>query len=224
MKGGSILQKQEFCEPVGEKKQLRRELLTRRAVLPEREEKNRAIFERVSSLGSYCRAGRVLFYISSPQEADTRRLLRAALGEGKEVFAPVSLPEGELAFYRLLDESELRHGRFGILEPPALPERMLQLRKEENPSDTLCLVPGLAFDRLGYRLGYGKGYYDRFLAKAPVFSLGLCYQELVLPRLPVGKYDRRVTCLVTEWGELLEGAENASVLRKEDGDRSERES
>lgn len=188
-----------------EKERLRRELLARRAALPEREAKNRAIFEAVSALPSYRRAGRILFYISSSQEADTRRLLKAALREGKEVFAPVSLPGGEMVFYRLLREEGLRPGRFGILEPPALPERALRLREGESCSDTLCLVPGLAFDRLGYRLGYGKGYYDRFLAEAPVLSLGLCYQELVLPALPVGGYDRRVTYLATERGELLEG-------------------
>lgn len=174
--------------------------------MPERQKKNCAIFETVSALPLYRSASRVLFYISSPQEVDTRRLLKAALREGKEVFAPVSLPEGEMVFYRLLCEEELRPGRFGILEPPALPRRMLRFGEGEILSNTLCLVPGVAFDAFGYRLGYGKGYYDRFLSKAAVVSLGLCYQELVLPHLPVGKHDRPVTYCITEQGELLEGA------------------
>ncbi len=184
------------------KEQLRRELLARRAVLPERNKKNRAIFEAVSALPVYRQAKRVLFYISSPQEADTRKLLQAALREGKEVFAPVSLPEGEMMFYRVVREKELCPGRFGILEPPALPERALPI-KEDILFDTLCLVPGLAFDMLGYRIGYGKGYYDRFLAKTSVAALGLCYQELVLPCLPREACDRQVKLLVTEQGEIL---------------------
>lgn len=70
----------------------------------------------------------------------------------------------------------------------------------EEPSGALCLVPGLAFDRAGYRLGYGKGYYDRFLAAHAVKAVGLCYEELLLTQVPRQPLDQRVGWLVTEAG------------------------
>lgn len=177
------------------KDELRREALRKRAALPDREERDRAIFEAVSALPQYRNAQRLLFYVSVGSEPDTRRLLRAALEEGREVYAPFCPPgDGDMRFCRVRALSELRPGRFGIPEPdPAL-------EREGGWEGALVLTPGAVFDRRGYRLGYGKGYYDRFLAGKELESVGLCYRELVLPRLPAEEHDRRVRLLATEDG------------------------
>lgn len=100
-----------------------------------------------------------------------------------------------MAFYRVKSREDLKKGRFGIWEPDPTVCPLL-----EEPSGAFCLVPGLAFDRAGYRLGYGKGYYDRFLAAHAVKAVGLCYEELLLSQVPRQPLDQRVGWLVTEAG------------------------
>ena len=181
-----------------EKAALRRELLARRDALPGRAEKSRAIQSRVLALPEYQRARRVLLYLSKGSEVDTWPLLDCALAQGKEVYAPRCLERpGEMAFYRVSSREDLQAGAFGLLEP--IPGRCPPLERGQGD---LCLVPGLAFDREGYRLGYGKGYYDRFLTSHPVETVGLCFGDLVVPRLPHSPLDRRVSALVTEAGVL----------------------
>lgn len=184
----------------GEKDRLRRRLLEQRAAISGRREKDRAIFEAVSALPLYQNAGQILCYVSTSQEADTRALLKAALREGKEVFVPLCLPENRLAFYQIFSMEDLRPGRFGILEPDPSRQAMWNSEGSEECKNVLCLVPGVAFDMLGFRLGYGKGYYDRFLAGRKIPCVGLCYRELVVPKLPVDEYDQRVGLLATEEG------------------------
>lgn len=197
-----------------EKDRLRRELLAERSDIQDRERKDRDIFEAVSALPLYQKAGRLLFYVSTPQETDTRKLLAAALEEKKEVFVPLCFSEGRMAFYRISCMEDLRPGHFGILEPEPSQCKLLELGPGESFEDMLCLVPGVAFDVRGYRLGYGKGYYDRFLAGRKIPCVGLCYRELVLPELPAGEYDQRVGLLATEEGCMacrLPGPERKSL-------------
>lgn len=181
-----------------EKAALRRELSVRRDSLENREQLDQAIRERVWALSAYENAEKLLLYLSKGSEPDTWKIFDRALAQGKEVYAPRCLDgQGTMAFYQVKSREELIPGRFGLLEPS--PEGRFPLG---DPEGALCLVPGLAFDEEGYRLGYGKGYYDRFLAEHPVMAVGLCYKELLLPQLPRGPYDRQVNCLVTEAGAL----------------------
>lgn len=181
-----------------EKATLRRELSARRDSLEYREQLNQAIRETVWALPAYGNVGKLLLYLSKGSEPDTWKILDRALAEGKEVYAPRCLDgKGAMAFYRVRSQKELVPGRFGLLEPN--PQELFPVRET---ADALCLVPGLSFDEEGYRLGYGKGYYDRFLTEHHVMTVGLCYGELLLPKLPRGPYDRQVNCLVTEGGAL----------------------
>lgn len=177
---------------------LRRELLARRDALPGREERSRAIQRQVLALPEYRRARRLLLYLSQGSEVDTWPLLDRALAQGRAVYAPRCLDgQGNMAFYRVFSREDLAPGRFGLWEP--LQERCPLLTEWEG---ALCLVPGIAFDREGFRLGYGKGYYDRFLGSRPVEAVGVCFEGLLLPRLPRGPFDRQVARLVTEAGVL----------------------
>ena len=186
-----------------EKAALRRELLAQRDAVPQREEKSRAVGDGVLALPAYQKARQVLLYLSKGSEVDTWKVFARALVEGKEVYAPRCLDgEGTMGFFQVTSPQELLQGRFGLWEPD--PRRCAPWRRREG---ALCLVPGIAFDRQGYRLGYGKGYYDRFLAGFSGTAAGLCFRELALERLPRGPQDRRVDVLVTEAGVLPIGKE-----------------
>lgn len=170
----------------------------RRAIeAAERAERDRRITQRVLGLISYRYAGTLLLYYPKDDEIDTRALAKAARAAGKRIAYPVTGDGGHMIF-RVVDdpEGQMRPGRFGLPEPvPSCPAF-----DASDAGSALMIVPGLAFDTLGYRLGYGKGYYDRYLEQFPVLSVGLAYREFLTRSLPRGRYDRAVDLIVTERG------------------------
>mgnify|MGYP000703619399 CR=1 FL=1 len=182
---------------------MRKELLARRDALPGREERSRAIRRQVLALPEYRRARRLLLYLSKGSEVDTWPLLDCALAQGRAVYAPRCLDgQGNMAFYRVFAREDLAPGRLACGSPPGRDARLLT-----EWEGALCLVPGIAFDRAGFRLGYGKGYYDCFLAAQPVRTVGLCFEALAFERLPRDGFDRPVCRLVTEAGDARPGKE-----------------
>lgn len=152
------------------------------------------IQSRLLALSEYSGFDTLFTYVSKPIEVDTIALITAALANHKKVAVPRCLPETcDMEFYYITSMDDLEKGCFGVLEP--VPERCRLV----PPGKTgLCIVPGLSFDAQGYRLGYGKGYYDRFLAEFNGFTVGICYAGCVQWNLPHGYYDRPVDVLITE--------------------------
>jgi len=152
------------------------------------------ILARVKKLPRFVSAGLMLTYVSIPGETGTLELINHALSIGKIVAVPRCVPGmPELRFYRINSLDDLRPGSFGVPEPdPDTAKRITDF------SNSICFVPGLCFDRRGYRLGYGKGYYDRFLADYRGLKIGLCYEQCLCGELPNGYYDRKVNMLVTQ--------------------------
>ncbi len=126
-------------------------------------------------------ADMVLTYVSTDIEVDTRRIIQYCFENNIKVATPVS-GENELYFYPVASFSELAEGRFGILEPVA--------REHEAvcSGDTLCIVPALCADGSGARLGYGRGYYDRFLSDFQGRSVILCYSDFRMD-VPAEEHD-----------------------------------
>ena len=151
---------------------------------------DKRLFERFASLEEY-RAADVLFaYISQPIECDTSAIIADALEKGKRVAVPkCHKTSNEMDFYFIKSYDDLN----GILEP--VPERC---EKAVDFSCGLCLVPGLSFDLQGYRLGFGKGYYDRFLSDFGGTTVGICYSKCTMGELPRGTFDRAVDIVLTE--------------------------
>lgn len=161
-------------------------------------EKQRAmdaeIQTRLLALRQYGESDVIFTYLSKPIEVDTFGLVRAAWANRKRVAVPKCIPETtQMEFYYITSMDDLTPGAFGVLEP--VPERC---RLVTDYSRGLCVVPGLCFDAEGYRLGYGKGYYDRFLSAFRGVTVGICYTACTQWRLPHGRYDRQIQLLITE--------------------------
>ncbi len=179
------------------KAQLRAEYLARRRAMPENEwrEKSDQIARRLLALPEVQSAQRILCYVSSKDnEVDSHGLIRAFLGEGKQVGVPRSMKDGLLEWRTLSDMDQIRPGTYGILEPD--PDHT-PLYKSPQTADC-CLVPGIVWDEQGYRIGYGKGFYDRFLTNFSGLSIGLGFDWQVIPHLPCEIHDARVAHLITE--------------------------
>ncbi len=155
---------------------------------------DQAILHRLVSLREYGEAQWIYTYVSKTIEVDTLELIRRALAAGKHVAVPRCVPgTREMEFYEIRSLEELAPGAFGVLEPVPGRSRLM-----EEDTGGLCVVPGLSFDSQGYRLGYGKGYYDRFLSRFHGVTVGACYNGCVRRMLPHGYFDRPVDILVTE--------------------------
>ncbi len=152
------------------------------------------IQSRLLSLKEYAKTDVIFTYVSKAIEVDTWGLIHAALSNRKKVAVPRCVAGTRMMeFYYIHGSEDLELGAFGVLEPDPL-----RCQKVESGTEGLCVVPGLAFDAQGYRLGYGKGYYDRFLSSFPGKTVGICYMNCVQWNLPHGYYDRPVDVLITE--------------------------
>ena len=176
------------------KSEVRREMRKRIAAQDEKElaKSDEAIYNNVSDLPELRAAETVFLYYSIGREADTHRLIAGLTAAGKCIALPVSLPEGEMFFAEYHPENMRDGSVVPIPEPDADAERL-------EPADgDVILVPALSFDREGYRLGQGGGYYDRFLGRRKLYSVGLARDCLLMERVPREEHDQRVRCVVTE--------------------------
>lgn len=172
---------------------IRRECKEKRALIEDKEERSIRIAQRLFQNERYINADIIYLYASQNDEVFTDAIAKKAERDGKETAYPLCADrDGDMIFY-FSHRHELIKGMYGIFEPD---------RKKSKPAfstgRTLCIVPGLAFDKLGYRIGYGKGYYDRFLSKFSGYSIGLCFEECMHDTLPIGPYDKKVDCVLTE--------------------------
>ena len=155
-------------------------------------EYDKSVWRRLLQLSEYAKADVILTYISVKNEVGTDAIIKQAFADGKTVGVPVC-KSGEMSFYIIDGSTELVKTDFGILEPAAE-----KCRKIEDFSNALCIVPALIFDREGYRLGYGGGYYDKFFKKNSVKKVGLCYNLFIMDNLPRADYDVPVDLIVTQ--------------------------
>ena len=155
----------------------------------DRRRKSEAIWRKLARLAVFRHATTVMCYVSLPYEVDTRPLIRRMLEAGKRVVVP-RVSKRQLKLLELRDpDRELAPGAFGVGEPTARTCRPVARKELE-----MVLVPGLAFDRRGHRLGHGQGYFDRFLSRLPatVPTVGVCFAFQLCDRLPTSPHDHPV--------------------------------
>ena len=170
----------------------------RRLLSPEeKREKDGKICELFMSLVSYRYSDTILMYSPLKNEIDVLPIGKNALEKNKNVAFPLCDSTKSTMTYHLVTDvdNDLKKGSFGILEPHSfLPEFNM---KQTN---AVILVPGLVFDKKGYRIGYGKGYYDRYLSSFKGTKIGICYSDFILDEVPRGRFDTSVDFIITEKG------------------------
>jgi len=183
-----------------EKRKLRKQILALRDAIPieEREEKSRRITETLISMPLYKEADTILIYVNYQSETGTTDLVNKALADGKRVFAPRVSGE-TMEFYQMTGMGDLQEGYKGIKEPVS--GRIFD--EGAATGHVLMLMPGAVFDEECHRIGYGKGFYDRYLERISemgisVRTLALCYECQVLPEIPFEKHDLRPQAVLTE--------------------------
>ncbi|MCP4810694.1 MAG: 5-formyltetrahydrofolate cyclo-ligase [Proteobacteria bacterium] len=175
-----------------DKARLRKTLRARRRALSDRP--LRSVQAAGHLLGSPRWAGAVGLFHSIGAEISTRPLLERGWAHGLQLALPIVVGAGRpLEFRRVFPDTPLQAGAFGVLEPQGT-ERVDAL--------DLIVLPGLAFDRAGGRLGYGGGYYDRTLARSSAFRVMLAFADQEVADVPMGAHDERVQAVVTEDGWL----------------------
>lgn len=176
----------------------RQEARSRRDALPapERKEKSLLIWKRLQELPAFREASQALFFASFQGEVDTAPMRQGSRDLGMDVAAPRPDPVAKrLVFYLLGDKEGLEAGPYGVPQPREDSDMVADL---EVPS--VVLVPGLAFDAAGNRLGYGGGYYDRFLAGEgrDLPKIGLAFDAQLLDQIQPQAHDVPVDFIVTE--------------------------
>lgn len=182
------------------KKLLRQEILTKRSLLTQEkiQEYSNKIQNTLYQMDEYKNAKRIMCFVSNGSEVDTHPLIDRAILDGKSIVVPITVPKTkELLVSDLFSLSELEVGFYNIEVPK---EEFLRLVDPETID--LVLVPGVALGKDGYRVGYGGGYYDRFLAKldssVPKIALGFDLQ--VVDQVPTEHFDIPVDLILTEKG------------------------
>ena len=159
----------------------------------ERADKSNKICAQIATMREFLNCDLLLAYYPIKSEASVLPLVKLALELGKPVAMPISIKESYSLDFRIIGSlDEMKIGAYSIPEPDACAPRTAPTEK------SLCIVPALAFDINGNRLGYGKGFYDRFLSEFKGRSIGITFSELLSDSLPIDKNDIAIDTVVTD--------------------------
>ena len=157
----------------------------------QREDCHREIRAQLASSTEFAGARCVFSFISVLHEPDTRHPIQTLLARGTHVLVPRIVARNDMRAVSFPGWSALQRGPLGIPAPVSI--------ESFNDAIDLAIVPGLAFTSCGHRLGYGAGFYDRWLAQHPaVLAIGLCYDDELIDDLPIEDHDRTVDLIVTD--------------------------
>lgn len=194
------------------KRNVRKRILSLRNEIPLKlmEENSNKILQTLYGMEKYKEAAVILAYVNYQSEVITIPLLDKALKDNKQVFAPRVSGE-EMEFYRISGMEDLAEGYKGIREPIGGESFIEKIGKytvsgEKASAETaavLMLMPGVVFDKEGHRIGYGKGFYDRYLKRLTkaginVYKIALCYECQILNEIPYENHDISVDMVITE--------------------------
>ncbi len=187
------------------KKRLRTEVLARRNALPpeERERLGALLLGRLFTLREVAEAGTVMAFLSFGSEVATDPIVERLHRDGRRVAVPVA-GEREIEAVGFTPGDPVSVTAFGVREP-------LSRDAIDPASIDVVLVPAVAFDRSGFRVGYGGGFYDRFLPRTgpDAFRIGICFSVQMVEEVPRGGMDVRVDAIVTDSGTLRFDRERA---------------
>lgn len=186
---------------VSNKKILRTTMLDKRGQLSHDEiiKKSNSISKHLYNTIYYKDSNFIMTYINFRKEVITRGIIQNSLKKGKDIGVPITVPNNRKLIVSKLEDfhKELELGYYNILTP-----KKEYVRKVEPSTIDLVLVPGAAFDRRGYRIGYGGGYYDKFFTtlRENTIKIGLAFQLQIIDKVPNDHYDLPVDYIITENG------------------------
>jgi len=180
------------------KRHLRLQAHAKRRKQPDKDRLSREICRKLATLPEYRSAATVMFYLDIRTEVRTRPFLPAVGEQGKRIVVPYCV-EGQIELFRMESLDELAAGTFGILEPPAELRGRADRKVEVSELD-LIVVPGVAFDRKGARLGHGGGYYDKLLrlVRPDTAVVALAFECQLFPAIPMQPHDVYMQRVITE--------------------------
>lgn len=173
-----------------DKKELRKKYTKVRAEVEDKGLKDKLIRKNLRELDIYKKAKSVFVFISYRSEVDTKGIIEDILADGKKLLVPL-VKGSEMIAVEVKGIDDLEPNKMGILEPKS---------GEEVTDVDLTITPGLAFDKAGYRLGYGGGYYDKFFAKVDTIRMGIGYYDQFVESLVHEDYDKPLEYLLTDRG------------------------
>ncbi|WP_428865203.1 5-formyltetrahydrofolate cyclo-ligase [Clostridium sediminicola] len=179
------------------KNKLRKEMMNLRENIniEDKKIKDKIIFEKIIYDKTFLDAKSIFTFVSFKNEVNTHKLIKYSLAKGKSVYVPkVNSINKSMKAIKINSLDELKKSNYGILEPIA------EANKFAEDKIDLIIVPGLAFDKNGGRLGYGGGYYDKFFqdGNMKAYKMGLAYSFQVVDQVPVNEYDVMLDGIVTD--------------------------
>ena len=160
-----------------------------RSNIVDRYKKDQTIFEQIINNTFVKESKLILIYFSNQDEVDTKELINFFLSLHKLVALPKVIGK-EIVFYYINSINDVKTGKFGIKEP-------ITGSKVLDYSDSVCIVPGICFDKNNYRIGYGGGYYDRFLKDYNGYTIGITYNECLVDKIDIDSYDVKLDKVIS---------------------------
>lgn len=168
---------------------LRKKYKEKRDNIKNKVTKDNLIYQKVINNKDILSSKTLLIYISINSEVDTIKIINYFLNT-KNIAIP-KIIDNNMYFCYVTNLNELTSGKYNIPEPTN--ENIVT-----DFDNAICIVPGICYDKENYRVGYGKGYYDRFLSKNKIKTIGLCYKECMIEKIDNDKYDYKIDEVITE--------------------------
>lgn len=172
-----------------DKQTLRKEYLEIRKNILDKDIKSKLIFNKIVNTIEYRQCKTIALYKSLDSEVNTDELIDYSLSVGKIVLLPKVI-NNDLVFYKITKETILIKSAFGVYEPIE--------ENNYNGNIDLIIVPGVCFDKNNNRLGFGKGYYDRYLSNNSIKKIGICFKEQLLDNIPTDINDMKMDLIITD--------------------------
>ena len=168
---------------------LRKKYKEKRNNIKNKVTKDNLIYQKVINNKDILSSKTLLIYISINSEVDTIKIINYFLNT-KNIAVP-KIIDNDMFFCYVTNLNELTSGKYNIPEPTN--ENIVT-----DFDNAICIVPGICYDKKNYRIGYGKGYYDRFLSKNKIKTIGLCYKECMIEKIDNDKYDYKIDEVITD--------------------------
>ncbi len=168
---------------------LRKKYKEKRDNIKNKVTKDNLIYQKVINNKDILSSKTLLIYISINSEVDTTKIINYFLNT-KNIAVP-KIIDNDMFFCYVTNLNELTSGKYNIPEPTN--ENIVT-----DFDNAICIVPGICYDKENYRIGYGKGYYDRFLSKNKIKTIGLCYKECMIEKIDNDKYDYKIDEVITD--------------------------